>query len=195
MRIDYGKSFTETDISSFEETFDEFKDSLHDYQTVVISDYNKGTVGQPVLDALKAFSGSIFVDTKKPDLDLWNCLPNCIVKINANECINSTGGSQLKLIVTMGAKGAVFLDKGAQQFQVPAVPVSDADTVGAGDSYLSGLVDGYLYSKEISTAMRCAELVARASVQKKGTGIVHARDIGNAYNFARNSPRDTHGIS
>ena len=53
----------------------------------------------------------------------------------------STAGPCL-VVVTRGGEGATALTPGGRQLDVPAPRVVVADTVGAGDSFMGGLIDG-----------------------------------------------------
>ena len=92
---------------------------LDNYDAIVISDYNKGTVSYELIESLrKDYRGPIFVDTKKTDLAR---LEGCVVKINSLEF------SQIKtkcsnMIVTLGPDGA---ECNGQRFSAPRVEVSD----------------------------------------------------------------------
>ncbi|WP_213815597.1 carbohydrate kinase [Glaciihabitans sp. dw_435] len=55
------------------------------------------------------------------------------------------------LAVTLGAQGA-FLASGSARIQVPAVPVMVADTIGAGDAFMSALLYG-LVRDELQTTV------------------------------------------
>ncbi|WP_324650713.1 carbohydrate kinase [Georgenia sp. H159] len=46
------------------------------------------------------------------------------------------------VVVTRGAEGALALTAGGAEVTVPAPRVTVADTVGAGDSFMSGIIDG-----------------------------------------------------
>jgi fructokinase len=46
------------------------------------------------------------------------------------------------VVVTLGEHGAFAATASGARLQIPAVPVQVADTVGAGDSFMSGLIDG-----------------------------------------------------
>ena len=50
-------------------------------------------------------------------------------------------GPQL-VVVTRGSAGAFAVTAGGAELRVPAYPVDVVDTVGAGDAFMSGLVDG-----------------------------------------------------
>jgi fructokinase len=63
------------------------------------------------------------------------------------------------VVVTHGEHGAFAATAGGDRLRVPAVPVDVADTVGAGDSFMSGLVDG-LWREGLLGADHRAELQA-----------------------------------
>jgi|SRR5690349_286596 len=48
------------------------------------------------------------------------------------------------VVVTRGDKGATFAMRGAEQVRVPSADVEKVDTVGAGDSFMAGLLSGLL---------------------------------------------------
>lgn len=66
------------------------------------------------------------------------------------------------VVVTLGGAGALAVTAAGQQVQVAAPPVVVADTVGAGDSFMAGLVDG-LWSAGLLGADRRAALGAAPS--------------------------------
>jgi len=133
---------------------------LDNYDAIVISDYNKGTVSYELIESLrKDYSGPIFVDTKKTDLAR---LEGCIVKINSLEF------SQIKtkcsnMIVTLGPDGA---ECNGQRFSAPRVEVSDV--CGAGDTFLSALAYCYVNTDSIEQAIRFAITASAVTVQHLG---------------------------
>ena len=57
------------------------------------------------------------------------------------------------VVVTLGGAGAVAVSRGGE-VQVPAEPVTVADTVGAGDSFTAGLLDGLWHEDLLGGAAR-----------------------------------------
>ena len=142
-------------------------DLLQDYDAIVVSDYNKGTVSYETLENLQnVFSGPIFVDTKKTELDRMN---KCIVKINTPEFMASKSKCE-ELIVTAGEQGAYY--KGTRY---PAMPVEVADVCGAGDTFLAALTYKYLQTNSIEQSIPFAIRAASITVQHLG---VYAPDLG-----------------
>jgi D-beta-D-heptose 7-phosphate kinase/D-beta-D-heptose 1-phosphate adenosyltransferase len=131
-----------------------------DFDAIVISDYNKGTVTYELIEELvEHFDGPIFVDTKKTDLKRLN---GCIVKINElehsllkTECVD--------LIVTLGDKGVRY-----KNFIFGAPKVEVSDVTGAGDTFLSALAYAYLNTQVIELAIPFAINAATVTVQKLG---------------------------
>ena len=133
------------------------------YDAVVISDYNKGTVGYELIEELvKEVSVPIFVDTKKTDLAR---LAGCYVKINALEKSRATSLPKIDhLIVTQGYHGATWNGWG-----YPAELVGDVtDVCGAGDTFLAALAYQFLVTNSMPDAVKFANRAASITVQHVG---------------------------
>lgn len=137
---------------------------LPDYDAIVISDYNKGTVSYELIEELRRdFAGPIFVDTKKTDLSR---LEGCIIKINSLEFsrLTSKPSDQTSLIVTHGDRGVVC----GQNFAA-AHKVEVADVCGAGDTFLAALTFRYLdNSGDLWEAVKFANKASSVTVQHLG---------------------------
>ncbi len=72
------------------------------------------------------------------------------------------GAGPAAVIVTRGGQGAVAVTSSGLLVEVPSLPVTVADTVGAGDSFMGGLVDG-LWTAGLLGAERRADLHAASS--------------------------------
>ena len=155
--------------------------NLTDFNTVVISDYNKGFLDYETCRFLcEKFSSSnvpIFVDSKKRDL---RCFENAIIKINAFENSMVTHfPSVCKLIVTHGPQGAEFENKSFAAYEIEKKMINDyRDVAGAGDTFLAALVHEYLKSdgnlyKSIEFANKCAAI----AVNKFGTYAITYHDL------------------
>jgi D-glycero-beta-D-manno-heptose-7-phosphate kinase len=150
-------------------------DNVKKYDAIVISDYNKGLLTKDFLNNLFTYTISIgvptFMDTKK---DIGDWANDCTyIKINNKEYNNplhhsflSTPFFNKKLIVTMGGKGC-FYNK--EIYSTKSVGVRDV--VGAGDTFLSGLVYGYLNNNNIVDGITIANLLASDVVSKIGVAL------------------------
>ena len=57
-----------------------------------------------------------------------------------------------RIIVTMGARGAVYADASGQTGVCPAMKVDVVDTTGAGDAFFAGAAIGLTYGKTVGEA-------------------------------------------
>jgi len=60
----------------------------------------------------------------------------------------------LSVIVTLGEKGAIYLDNMGEYFHVPAFNVDTVDTTAAGDAFIGGFAAALLQEKPIEEAVR-----------------------------------------
>jgi D-beta-D-heptose 7-phosphate kinase/D-beta-D-heptose 1-phosphate adenosyltransferase len=133
------------------------------YDAVVVSDYNKGTVGYELIENLvKEVDVPIFVDTKKTDLSR---LAGCYVKINQLEKSRATSFPDPEhLIVTHGGNGAEW-----NSWVFPAEIAGDVvDVCGAGDTFLAALAYKFLETKDIRDAVKFANKASAITVQHVG---------------------------
>lgn len=89
---------------------------------------------RPIVEGLVAMADVV----KVSDEDLaW------LVDVPPLETARRWAGEGPALVVmTMGGRGAVALTSDGREIEVPAPAVVVADTVGAGDSFMAGLIDG-----------------------------------------------------
>jgi bifunctional ADP-heptose synthase (sugar kinase/adenylyltransferase) len=161
------------DVKSEPLHFD-FRDTLFQYDAIVISDYDKGWVSYELIEGLQHnFSGPIFIDTKKQDLcRFWKCY----VKVNEYEFKNRWSICE-NLIITKGGDGAEYrqLHQPVQVF--PGEKVEVVDVCGAGDTFLSALVAEFLNTDSISEAIQFANKASAISVQHSGVYTLTEEDI------------------
>jgi len=141
-----------------------FNEIFEEYDAVVVSDYNKGTVTYEVLEQIQQnFDGPVFVDTKKTDLAR---LDGFIVKINALE-YSRVISRCMDLIVTQGGNGAVYYSDGVEH-HYPGVTVEVSDVTGAGDTFLAALAYQYLVTNRIKPSIEFAIRASAVTVQHFG---------------------------
>lgn len=64
-------------------------------------------------------------------------------------------GAQIRrMVVTMGAQGAVFATLDGEEGYCPAKKVDVKDTTGAGDAFFAGTVIGQTYGKTMMESLR-----------------------------------------
>lgn len=137
--------------------------ALNQYNAVVISDYNKGTVPSTLIEWIrKEYTGPVFLDTKKTDLAKFN---GCYVKINQNERNSAkTLPEDRWLIVTKGEKGAEYMGSTI----VPDNTDDVIDVCGAGDTFLAAFTYRFLDTKDIRKSIIFANKAAGITVKHVG---------------------------
>jgi len=144
---------------------------------IIISDYCKGFLEESDIEHICKYNKNVFVDTKKK-LGEW-IKDADYIKINEleykkNHELLSDDGFKDKLIVTLGSKGCRYNGK---EFPVKEVPVKDVS--GAGDTFLAGLVRGYLDTNNIESAIEFAQKCTTYVVQQHGVATVTLKELQN----------------
>jgi D-beta-D-heptose 7-phosphate kinase/D-beta-D-heptose 1-phosphate adenosyltransferase len=134
--------------------------NLDQYDAIVISDYNKGSVIYECVENLRRhYTGPIFVDTKKTDLARFE---GCYVKINELERSQAIT-VPTELIVTLGNKGVRY-----KEHEISTPQVEAFDVCGAGDTFLAALSFEFVRSKDILKAINFAVKAASVTIQHVG---------------------------
>lgn len=141
-----------------------------EFLAVVIGDYNKGFLESSDIQYIsEKYDCPIFLDTKKI-LGDW-VLNIHYIKINNAEYEKNKDYIDKKLesktIVTRGKEGCNFNNK-----NYPTEAVEVKDVVGAGDTFLAGLVFKYIETNSIDESIRFANLCSTQIVQQRGVGVV-----------------------
>jgi rfaE bifunctional protein kinase chain/domain len=192
-RVDNIKHFDDLSISTYEAFFKNFAiGRMFDFDAVVFSDYNKGTVTREMVEAarLAAKPGTIFVvDSKRHDLSMFKDFDVC--KLNEHEYSAQIAHPKYTnperlfkyVFVTKGSKGAELrmgdpVATRANRYVVhtenfPTDSVDPVDVTGCGDTALAGLTFSLLLDPgDVRKAVRFANLCATKVVQKFGTATV-----------------------
>jgi D-beta-D-heptose 7-phosphate kinase/D-beta-D-heptose 1-phosphate adenosyltransferase len=151
--------------------------STHGFDALVISDYDKGYLLHSKLnEIIDSTNIPIFVDSKKTSLPSKK---NCFIKINDLEYKNLLEKeNHSNIIITKGSDGCIYKDK-----HYPAEKVNVYDVVGAGDTFISALVYGYLKTDgDIDRSITLANKAAAIAVQNNGTYILTNNDVKNICN-------------
>jgi len=132
-----------------------------DYDAIVVSDYNKGSITYELIEQIIQTGLPVFVDTKKTDLKRFE---GAWIKINELEYSKIT--SECKgLIVTRGARGASVIH---HSIECPAPEVEVADVTGAGDTFLAAFAYQYLGTTNLVQSVRFAIDASAVTVQHLG---------------------------
>lgn len=180
LRLDNNLRFSEGDIQRYANKCYYYNGK--EFDAVIVSDYNKGLVNSFLISKLKEVTCPIFVDTKNPDLSVWDQLNDCVIKINDKEYKKCTSTSKRHpLIITKGKKGADLRIPPSKEVQnFPVKEVQNGEVTGAGDVHLAGLVVFYMENdRKLPEAVDFANRAARKSVEKFGTTEVKRADLLN----------------
>jgi D-beta-D-heptose 7-phosphate kinase/D-beta-D-heptose 1-phosphate adenosyltransferase len=151
--------------------------TVNKIDAIIVSDYCKGFLEESDIEHICKYNKNVFVDTKKK-LGQW-IKDADFIKINEleykkNHELLSDDEFKDKLIVTLGSKGCRYNGK---DFLVKEVPVKDVS--GAGDTFIAGLVRGYLDTNNIESAIEFAQKCTTHVVQKHGVATVTLKEIQN----------------
>jgi len=165
---------------------------------VVLSDYAKGVLSEPVLAAALAAAearGALVVaDPKRPDFAAYRGVailtPNehevrLATRIDAEQdmeadragraALDATGGEAV--LVTRSAKGLTLVRRGYPALHLPARARDVADVSGAGDTLVAALAVALGAGAALPDAAMLANLTAGISVGKPGTATVSAQEL------------------
>jgi D-beta-D-heptose 7-phosphate kinase/D-beta-D-heptose 1-phosphate adenosyltransferase len=191
-RFDYG---TEEDINvkTAYELICHIKRKYSRYDAIILSDYDKGAITEEIVEAItelqKRHSKFIAIDSKR--LFFFRSLQVTLVKPNYEEAIKLLGlpyrfgdrAQQISLaaslffdkinaemiVVTLDAEGSVLLKHGQCVHHCTAPPVMLPSVAGAGDTYLSAFVLGYISSHDCKISGDLATAAASVAIKKEST--------------------------
>lgn len=135
-----------------------------DYDAVVVSDYNKGTITYELIEELIRTGLPVFIDTKKTDLKRFE---GAWVKINELE-YSKIKSECSGLIVTRGGRGASVMHNGVIWFDRSAPEVEVADVTGAGDTFLSAFAYWFVQTENLQQSIDFAIRASAVTVQHLG---------------------------
>jgi len=72
-------------------------------------------------------------------------------------------------VITLGPGGGVAVSPGGDQVRVPGFPTDVVDTVGAGDTFMAGFLDGYVHhGQDLAAALRRGAAAASIVCARQG---------------------------
>lgn len=122
----------------------------------------------PITDEIKEF------DFNKIDLLLVNEIEakDIANKDNIDESINYFMATypNINLIVTLGSKGSIFVNKN-EKIKQEGIKVQSVDSTGAGDTFTGFFVSYFYQGKNVRDCLKFASLASALSVTKSGASI------------------------
>jgi D-beta-D-heptose 7-phosphate kinase/D-beta-D-heptose 1-phosphate adenosyltransferase len=147
-----------------------YDDSIFKYETIIISDYDKGFLSKEDIYYICDHHKQVFLDTKK-DLGDWATKAK-FIKINEDEYERSKDYINEKLrdqvIRTLGSEGCTYLNsKYPVKEKVEVIDVS-----GAGDAFMAALAFKFTETRNISESLYFANDCASQVVRHKGMTVI-----------------------
>lgn len=149
--------------------------------SIVISDYAKGTVTKNLITLLEPFKSKIIVDAKPANRDLYKGL--YMVKMNEKEALEMSktkhvkeAGEKLRstlnsnILITLGEKGIALFKHKEQAYKIIQTTAREVyDVTGAGDTVLATLALALSAKSTIENAAILSNYAAGITVEKAGT--------------------------
>jgi 6-phosphofructokinase 2 len=107
-----------------------------------------------------------FADVPLQDQDAW---------LSASRRLIETGSAEV-VVLTLGEKGALLVTQDAAHL-APAPNIQSVSAVGAGDSFVGGLVSALAAGRSITEAFQWGVAAGSAAVLNSGTELCHASDV------------------
>jgi D-beta-D-heptose 7-phosphate kinase/D-beta-D-heptose 1-phosphate adenosyltransferase len=205
------ESKEDIETSSEEKIVQNLKNSIKNYDAIILSDYGKGvltkTLSQKVITLAKQEGVKLFVDPKGSDFSKYKGA--YLLTPNKKEAILATGieikdvktleKALLKLknecslsisLITLSEDGIAIYDKKMQTF--PTVAKEVFDVTGAGDTVIASIAFALSAGKSIEETVAFANLAAGVVVGKLGSATVTLDEIEEYEASLHKSTSDAH---
>ena len=172
----------------------EMKHGYHDYDIIILSDYNKGVLNHSwfSMNDLE----NVIVDPKKDDFSHYSqaniITPNLNelqraskIEINDNKSLVNACNELIQecnfnyIIAKKGDKGMTIVGKNNFVKHIEAHSVENPDVTGAGDTVIAALSLAFAKTKDIEISTTFANAAAAVVVGKTGTATVTIDEINN----------------
>jgi D-beta-D-heptose 7-phosphate kinase/D-beta-D-heptose 1-phosphate adenosyltransferase len=151
--------------------------SSGDYSYMILSDYNKGMLSEELIrwliEIATKYDVLVLVDTKKKDLTCFNGA--FLITPNESEWESATKSALFKnILITKGEKGMHWLN---QNTFIDAIPVTNPDVSGAGDTVMATIASELAKGTDLLTSFKIASLAASIVVSKPGTAVCYKSEL------------------
>ncbi len=175
-----------------------YQQLLPQANTVVLSDYAKGTLCNPaaLIQAAKAQNIPVLVDPKAKDFSIYDGAT--LITPNTKELEATVGKCETEasmiekgmhllnqhhlsaLLVTRGINGMMLLSHREPPFLLKALAQEVFDVTGAGDTVIATLATSLAVNADLKTAVTLSNTAAGISVRKPGTSTVSIHELRRA---------------
>ena len=199
IRLDFEDDFSEVDKASL---IQQFSHLLNDFDIVIFSDYNKGTLSDvnTLIQLAKQKGIPSIVDPKGNDFSKyhgatlitpnWSEFENIVGECKNDKAFIQKGEALRKkldldaLLVTKGEHGMSLIRENTALFHLPTHAREVFDVTGAGDTVIGTLAAALAADAEVEDAVALANLAAGIVVRKLGTASTSMAEIHDALNLA-----------
>ena len=195
IRLDFEDSSAEFNTEVFHSAI---LKSISDYDVLVLSDYNKGSLQhvQPVIKAARKAGVHVLVDPKGSDFEKYRgaslITPNlsefeAITGQSANDHELDDKASALRkqlaldaLLVTRSERGMTLVQEGKESVTVPTKAREVYDVTGAGDTVIGVLAASIAAGADIESAVVMSNIAAGIVVGRLGAACVNSDELKQA---------------
>ncbi len=177
------------------------KKNLQSVDAIVVSDYGKGVISDPLMKGLRQViqdeSVIVAVDPKTGNFEYYYGVdvitPNhheaatfCRFEILDEQALVKAGRHMLKelncrsVLITQGKEGMTLFENGGDIIHIPANAKKVYDVTGAGDTVIGALSLGLASGMDLRSAAIISNFAAGIVVGEVGTSAVSAEDLKNA---------------
>ena len=170
-------------IANSDDIFDKITaQDWSEYEYVILSDYNKGTLeyAKDIIEHLNSFGCKVIVDPKR---DCSHYEGAWLVKPNFSEYTKFNFNTWKGNIITTNADKEVVAKIDSEEYIIPVDKVEVSDVTGAGDCFMAGFVYGLTKKYDHK---KCVEIAIRGStesVKHVGTYTLKEKDLINKVVF------------
>ncbi|OQX52174.1 MAG: D-glycero-beta-D-manno-heptose-7-phosphate kinase [Candidatus Cloacimonas sp. 4484_209] len=197
VRVDIEDNFPITGIME-NKIFSFLKKSLKDIDAVIIEDYNKGLLTKPLIKNILSFTAkkNLIVTVDPKFENFFDYSPVTLFKPNLKE-LEKVGRMELTnmdnivkymrnlqrkinakaILVTMGERGMVLVEKGKKAFSLKPHSLDVFDVTGAGDTVITAVTLALAAGYTIKEATEFSSIVAAIEVSKLGAAVVTPKEI------------------
>lgn len=204
LRVDFEESFHADDVTAMHEAA---LAMLGNAQVLVISDYGKGSLGnpQPLISAAREQNIPVVVDPKGHDFSKYQGATVITPNLAELEAIVGSCGSEEQLIskgqqlreslglaallVTRGEQGMTLLQANTAALHLPARAREVYDVTGAGDTVVAVLAACLAAGQSLEHGTALANLAAGLVVAKLGTAAISGPELRRAIQLQEGTGR------